>query len=510
MGIVVLLVGGLLAFPTLAHAAGVQADFDGDGYDDLAVGVPFEDLGGKSDVGVVHVIYGSPTGLTATGDQLWHQDSSGIADGGEEGDRFGTSLTAGDFDGDGFDDLAVGVPREDLGGKANAGAAHVIYGSAAGLTAAGSQRWHKDKPGIGGDADKGDVFGSALTAGDFGGNGFDDLAVGVPGDTDDWGSVKVIYGSAGGLTTNDQNWHEEISGIEGTAASGDRFGASLAAGDFDSSSGDDLAVGTPGQQGGGGHDAGVVHVIYSMGPGLRAAGSQLLDQDSPGIAGAAEAGDRFGASLTAGDFDGDDDDLAVGVPGEDLGGKLDAGVVHAIYGSAFGPGLSTDSQLWHQDSPGIAGGVENGDVFGWSLTAGDFGGDGDDDLAVGVPSEDLGGDTAAGVVHAIYGSGAGLTAGDSQLWHQSVAFILDSPQDGDGFGVSLTAGDFDGDDADDLGVGVFGEGLGRGKGTAGAAHAIYGAASGLTATGSQLWHQDTVGIAGGAEAADHFGQALPG
>ena len=93
----------------------VRADFDGDGFADLAVGVPGEDVGTVADAGAVNVIYGGPTGLTAAGNQLWTQDSEGIKGTQEPGDEFGFSLAAADFDRDGFADLAVGVPGEDVG-----------------------------------------------------------------------------------------------------------------------------------------------------------------------------------------------------------------------------------------------------------------------------------------------------------------------------------------------------------------------------------------------------------
>ncbi len=87
-------------------------DFNGDGYKDLAVGVDGEDIGGISDAGAVNVIYGSASGLTAAGNQVWFQDVDGIEDTCEAGDHFGSSVATGDFDGDGSADLAVGL---DLG-----------------------------------------------------------------------------------------------------------------------------------------------------------------------------------------------------------------------------------------------------------------------------------------------------------------------------------------------------------------------------------------------------------
>ena len=87
------------------------------------------------------MIYGSATGLTSTGRQLWHQKIAGIAGKAEAGDRFGAAVTTGDFNNDGYDHLAIGVPGEETGSLNNAGAANVIYGAVGGLSNVGDQFW---------------------------------------------------------------------------------------------------------------------------------------------------------------------------------------------------------------------------------------------------------------------------------------------------------------------------------------------------------------------------------
>ena len=166
-------------------SATAYGDFNGDGFDDLAVGAPGEDIGDKTDVGAVQVIYGTANGLDAAGNQLWHQNSPDIENSNENGDQFGFALAVGDFNGDGFDDLAVGSPHEDIGNLADGGAVNVIYGSPTGLSATfvKDQLWSQDAPGTKHRSGKTDHYGWAMAVADFNSDGFDDLAVGVPGNS---------------------------------------------------------------------------------------------------------------------------------------------------------------------------------------------------------------------------------------------------------------------------------------------------------------------------------------
>jgi hypothetical protein len=95
--------------PAVAQVTVPGPDFNNDGFGDLAVGVPGEDLGSATDAGAVSVLYGSAGGLASNG-QVLTQDTAGVPGVSEDGDRFGTALVAGEFNGDAFGDLAVGAP----------------------------------------------------------------------------------------------------------------------------------------------------------------------------------------------------------------------------------------------------------------------------------------------------------------------------------------------------------------------------------------------------------------
>ncbi len=496
---------------TRGTAAGrMQADFNDDGFADLAVAAPFEDIGTVSDAGAVHVLYGTPTGLTATGTQLLTQDSPGVPGTAEVGDDFGFALAAGDFDNDGFADLAVGVPGEDLGGGfAAEGGVNVLYGAAGGLT--GGQLFTQDSPGVPGVAEVGDVFGATLAAGDFDNDGADDLAVGASGEdlggVEHGGAVNVLFGAGGGLTgIGGQLFTQDSPGVGDSAEDFDAFGETLAAGGFDNDGFDDLAVGVSREDVGSVFDGGAVNVLPGTAGGLTGTGSQLFTQDSPGVGSIAEQIDIFGFALAAGDFDNDGfADLAVGVPFEDVGAVQEAGAINVLPGTAGGL-TGTGSQLFTQDSPGVGSIAEQDDDFGFALAAGDFDNNGFDDLAVGVPFEDVGAVQEAGAINVLPGTAGGLTGTGSQL------FTLDSPgvpgvAESDVFGERLAAADFDNDGFADLAVGAPGEDIGTIV-EGGAVNVVYGTAGGLTGTGSQLFTQDSPGMPGMAEDTDLFAEAL--
>ena len=139
----------------------------------------------------------------------------------------------GDFDDDGFDDLAIGVIGDRVGPVNNAGTVNALYGSSAGLTTAGSQLWHQNIAGVRGEATSGDLFGNALAVGDFDGDGFDDLAIGAARRGPDAEPARRRFSQRalrlGGRPQRRRQslWHQNIAGVLGTAASGDGFGTRL-------------------------------------------------------------------------------------------------------------------------------------------------------------------------------------------------------------------------------------------------------------------------------------------
>jgi len=190
----------------------------------------------------------------------------------EAGDRFGASLVFGDFDGDDFADLVIGAPDESFaatgGPLVETGQATVVYGSSAIPTLGVVEAWIENNLHGAGWSGSGDHFSSAIAAGDFTGDGIDDIAIGHSGEPltalDD-GAVTIVAGSATGIDAAARSLFyagaEGLGGPNSILTPARRFGAALAAGDFDGDGHADLAVGAPDEQAGGQLRSGAVWVL---------------------------------------------------------------------------------------------------------------------------------------------------------------------------------------------------------------------------------------------------------
>ncbi len=424
-------------------------DFNGDGYPDLAAGSPYED-DGATDTGFVVIFYGGPGGAGSGGTERFTQRSV-VTGTNENGDHFGWSLAAGNFNGDAFDDLAIGVPDEDTDGATDTGFVAIMLGSSRGLLPSNSEAITQNAVQFSAN-ENGDHFGWSLAAGNFDGDAFDDLAVGVPREDlvsrENTGMVVILHGSSSGLLpANSQAFLQSDVGSESNEA-GDQFGHSLAVGDFNGDTFDDLAIGAPYENIGSASDSGMVAILYGASGGLSSAGSEAITQSAVQGTGN-ENGDAFGWSLAVGNFDGDAfDDLAVGSPLENWGSVVDAGVVALLFGSGNGL-LPSRSQLLHQGI--IDRGHEPNDRFGYSLTTEDFDEDGIDDLIVGVPLEN-GIVTDNGAIAAFFGGASGLLPVRAEWLTQSA--FGGGEESGDRFGWALAAADFNDDGRPELAVGA--------------------------------------------------------
>jgi len=290
-----------------------------------------------------------------------------------------------------------------------------------------------------------DGFGFGVALGDFNADGWDDIAVGIPGENGGEGAIRVVFGTAGGPTGTTQFFTDTDFGE--TPQDGAFLGESLAVGDFDDDGYDDLAIGANDPAAG---DVGRVMLAKGGPTGLVPEGEILRGVEDDFAVRMMAAG-RFGNGAA--------DDLAVGFPTRTVGGDPNAGLIEVIYGSSTG--FSAPVQ-YHQDSDGVSGRADVGDDFGASLAAGDLTGDGYDELAIGAPGENPGTADAGddGRVQVFYGSDGGLLV-DLAGFVESIEQddIGSKNEEGDKFGSSIVIGDFTGDGIGDLIVGSSGEGL---------------------------------------------------
>ena len=339
---------------------------------------------------------------------------------GEAGSELGRAVaTAGDVNGDRYADLIVGSKYCDHG-ETDEGCAFVFYGSPAGLAPRPDWTAEGEQPGA--------FFGSSVaSAGDVNADGYDDVIVGAPGyDNDQTGEGRVFLflGSATGLATSPA-WTAESN------QPGAGFGAAVAsAGDVNGDDHADVIVGAPSYEDNFLNE-GRAFVYRGTPTGLSAGPIWTAEVNQ------FDAG--FGTSVaSAGDVNADGyDDVVVGAPDYDnpLG---NVGGAFAYYGSPAG--LAT-SASWTAESD------DSYSWFGWSVaSAGDVNGDGYADVVVGAPKYSLG-SVEDGRAFVYHGSAAGL--GASRAW---TAEGNDPEVD---FGISVsTAGDVDGDGDSDVLIGA--------------------------------------------------------
>ncbi|MET9393441.1 FG-GAP-like repeat-containing protein [Streptomyces sp. NPDC006624] len=431
---------------------------------------------------------------------------------------------AGDFNGDGYRDVAIGAMSADVGSVQSAGAVVVLYGSSTGVSATRRTVITQNSPGVPGAAEYGDRFGSSLAAADLDRDGYSDLVVGAPheaiGDRDGVGSATVVWGGPSGL-----------SGGKGLPQPSDLsewggFSSGIATGDFDGDGAQDVTLtgqsrtrlykGPFTRTGGpashtslglfgstyevfagdvnGDGDAERVYpflvtgdeggeISYHGWTGTKYAATDMPQADGEEGIVADVNGDRYG-DLVLGDYQ----DPRAEKPGGHKGGQITV-----WYGGPNGPDPAQQPTVIHQDTEGVPGAGETDDVFGSALSAGDVNGDGYTDIAVGAWGEDLGSVQDAGSVTLLFGSASGLSGKNAKSYTQDTAGVPGSSETMDAFGMTVRLADLDKNGKADL---VTGAGYENGYG---AVTVLRGTSTGLTTSGAKFVSARDVSLKGGAD-----------
>jgi hypothetical protein len=426
-------------------SGGTAGDVNGDGYDDVILGAAFYD-NGQVDEGRAFVYHGSPAGLSST--------SAWTAEVNQAQAAFGISVgTAGDVNGDGYDDVVVGALWFD-NGQTDEGRAFVYHGSPSGL--AGSPSWIAE-------SNQADAnFGVAVSlAGDVNGDGYGDVIVGA--NTFDGGQVNCgrcfgYFGSASGLSPN-AAWVVEPEPLQYNAFFGSAIGT---AGDVNGDGYADVIVGAQGM------DAfeGWVFIYQGSAGGLSLHPDWTMDRNQTGV--------RLGQSVaTAGDVNGDGySDVIAGAPYANGNHQPHEGHAFVFHGS---PASLTASAVWTGEPNQV------GASFGQSVaTAGDVNGDGYSDVIVSALWYDDG-EEDEGAAFVYHGSASGLSS-TPDWW-------AESNQASANVWTAAEAGDVNGDGYSDVIVGYPNYNWGR-------AEVYYGSPSGLETTPSWIAEPDAPSIFG--------------
>ncbi|MCC5607716.1 hypothetical protein LC612_13190 [Nostoc sp. CHAB 5834] len=461
-------INGIAAGDNSGFSVSSAGDVNNDGIADLIIGAYNADANG-SDSGQSYVVFGKSTGFDATLNLSNLNGTNGFTINGiAAGNLLGNSVSsAGDVNGDGFDDLIIAAPRANPNGN-NSGQSYVVFGKSTGFNATlnlsslnGANGFAINDFAVG---DTNSSYGlSVSSAGDINYDGFDDLIIGAltaPRGASS-GQSYVVFGKSTGFsatlnlsTLNGANGFT-INGIN----AGDNSGKSVSsAGDVNDDGFDDLIIGAYGADPNG-SVSGQSYVVFGKSTGFGATLNLSTLNGANGFAiNGINAGDTSGWSVSsAGDVNGDRiDDLIIGAYNASSNGSA-SGQSYVVFGKSSGFGATLNLSTLNGANGFAINAINAGDNSGFSVSsAGDVNDDGFDDLIIGAFRASPNG-SASGQSYVVFGKSSGFSATlNLSTLNGANGFTINGIRlhDGSGYSVS-SAGDVNGDRFDDLIIGAF-------------------------------------------------------
>ncbi|GGN66756.1 hypothetical protein GCM10011579_038480 [Streptomyces albiflavescens] len=464
------ILGGTALAPSAGAASaagkGNFADFNGDGYADLAVGAHTATVGGVTSAGVVTVTYGSATGLKYDTASIISKATDGVPGDPEQNDRWREVSEFGDLDGDGYDDLVVHWLEKNM----------ILWGSKNGITGASTTlptgTYSPTSP---------KLLGGGIGVGDVNGDGIDDFV--SRGNNGTSYGTSVLLGPLDRTTGKPAGvWHRDTPTLDGVATS------TLYVGDMTGDGTADIVVS--------GETVG----------GNGAAGGVVLKGSTTGLVkGSTYAGPYSYYSFSTnhypaafGDLNKDGyQDLVTGYPGQSK--------IYVTYGGPDGVSSTKSARSYTQASTGVPGADEEGDKFGSAVAIGDTNKDGYPDVVIGVSHETGSGTAAsihAGAITVLRGSASGVTTSGAQSFTQNAEGIPSTSENEDHFGIAAAVLDADGNGSPEVYVGGNGEDHYKGR-----VWKLATGVSGVTGTGAVSFH---LGSLGGPVGGGNFGYRFAG
>ncbi|MFE6399276.1 integrin alpha pat-2 [Streptomyces alboflavus] len=445
------------AAPAKPAAVKPAADFNGDGYPDLAIGAPSAKIDDLKRAGLVSIVYGSAEGLKHDKQQLVSRATPGVP-GEPKANPYGWGIQAshGDLDDDGYDDLLISDGPGLLvlwGGKDGiSGGTEVPTGEGTTASPAFRQAWQRIGD-VNGDG-KADIVGAAQVGPQMNAN---------------WG-LGTLYGPFDRGTGKPASVQfRDTEAKDGVAAT------SVQVGDMTGDGVDD---------------------VVTMGTGTRPSDgrqARVLKGTRDGYVPGGKLNARHGGAF--GDLNGDGFQDFVGTPQE-----YDAdnsGAISVTYGGPDGVSKTIPARVYDQDSPGVPGVNEKGDRWGTDVTIGDLDKDGYGDIVVGASWESATDPATAvsGSVTMLRGSKTGVTTEGAKVLTQNSKGIPSTSEKSDHFGEAVAVVDGDKNGTPEVYVGGNGEDTWVGR-----TWQLQTDASGMTGTGAKSFNL------GGGYGSAHFGE----